>query len=319
MEALIELESLEEEQRLFGARDRWRKVLCGRFPVELVSRNGAVKILGEEDAVTEVKGLLDRALIAVRKGQGDTALERIFADGAAPPADPTRVLTSGIRPRSAGQRRYVESLAANIITVVRGPAGTGKTFLAVASAVAALRRGDHRKLVLARPAVEAGERLGFLPGDLQAKVNPYLRPLFDALFALMDPNQARRYLETDVIEVVPLAYMRGRTLERSFIILDEAQNTTPQQMKMFLTRMGEGSRVVVTGDGTQTDLPAGETSGLNHCIAILEKVPDIGVVELEKSDIVRHPLVQRIVKAYEEDEERNPGPVNGGARKRGRS
>ncbi len=166
LEAQIELESLEEEQRLFGARDKWRRLLCGRFPVELVSRQGALKILGEEDAVAEVKALLDRALIAVRKGQGDTALERIFADGSAPPADPTRILTSGIRPRSPGQRRYVESLARNLITIVLGPAGTGKTFLAVASAVAALRRGDHRKLVLARPAVEAGERLGFLPGDM---------------------------------------------------------------------------------------------------------------------------------------------------------
>lgn len=322
MEQLIPLKDMEEERALFGPRDRWRRYLTERYGVELVSRNGSVKLYGEEGPLREARVLIDRALDCLRKGQDPTTLERIFGDPepVRRPMSTDDVLARGIQPKSKGQQRYVESLRKNPITIAVGPAGTGKTFLAVASAVAALRRGDYRKLVLARPAVEAGERLGFLPGDLQAKVHPYLRPLYDALFTMFDPNQVQRYLETDVIEIVPLAYMRGRTLDRAFIILDEAQNTTPKQMKMFLTRMGGGSRIVVTGDATQTDLPANVESGLTHCMRILKRTAEIGVVALDRADIVRHPLVERIVRAYEKDEsgepidpdERDSGPAAGG-------
>lgn len=308
MEARIELESVEEESLLFGPRDRYRKMLTKRFPVEIVSRKGLVKIIGDHGAVEKVHGLLNQGLAVVRSsesGKLNDSLEGLFTSevNSDQAIDYRDVLAQGVRPRSSGQSRYVESLSKNVISLVFGPAGTGKTFLAVASAVAALRRGSYRKMILARPAVEAGESLGYLPGDMQAKVNPYLRPLYDALYSLLDPNQVRRYLETDVIEIVPLAYMRGRTLDRAFIILDEAQNTTSQQMKMFLTRLGEGSRMVVTGDATQTDLPSGTGSGLAHCIRILGGIQGIGIVELEKGDIIRHPLVGEIVQAYEDDVE----------------
>jgi len=305
----VQLGSLEEERALLGPRDCWRKLLSQRFSVQLVMRDGALKILGDAPSAARALQLIQTGLEALRKGGGTEALERIFGGGDTP-AVIDRVLSSGellagkIRPRSSGQKEYVKSLGNDLITIVIGPAGTGKTFLAVAAAVAALKCGAYRKLVLARPAVEAGERLGFLPGDLQAKVNPYLRPLYDALFAMLDPRQVQRYEEADVIEIVPLAYMRGRTLDQAFIILDEAQNTTPKQMKMFLTRMGRASRIVVTGDVTQTDLPAGDESGLTHCLGILGQISGIGVVRLGRSDIVRHPLVQEIVNAYEQDETR---------------
>ncbi len=333
MEHQIELNDLDEERVLLGNRDHWRRLIHERFQVEVVSRGGHLKLLGSDPQVEIVRRILSQALEQIRAGQVPSvlaeALERngshpihplgpIHAPPQGPPAGngnlvgPPAVtaaqsaaaaaLARGVRARTAGQSRYVESLRSNDITIVTGPAGSGKTFLAVASAVGALRRGEYRKLVLARPAVEAGERLGFLPGDLQAKVNPYLRPLYDALFALLEVTQVQRYIETDVIEICPLAYMRGRTLERAFIILDEAQNTTPQQMKMFLTRMGEGSRIVVTGDPTQTDLPRGQPSGLRHCLGVLRETIGIGVVHLDRGDIVRHPLVQRIVDAYERAE-----------------
>jgi phosphate starvation-inducible protein PhoH and related proteins len=323
----IELRDLDEERALLGSKDHWRRLIHDRHQVEVVSRGGALRLIGSEENVDEVRKLLERALEQVRAGESPScladALERHAAtngvngsrgsraaDGAATTdtSNGGGVLARGVRARTEGQHRYVESLRDNEITIVIGPAGSGKTYLAVASAVAALRRGDFRKLVLARPAVEAGERLGFLPGDLQAKVNPYLRPLYDALFALLDPTQVQRYIESDVIEICPLAYMRGRTLERAFIILDEAQNTTPAQMKMFLTRMGEGSRIVVTGDPTQTDLPRDQESGLGHCLGVIAGTEGIGVVQLHRGDIVRHPLVQRIVDAYERHE-----GVDGGA------
>jgi len=311
MEERLALNSLDEERSLFGMRDRHRRTIARRFDVELVSRNGELRILGDDSRVAEAKNLVERALASIRKGGSDDPVEQLLAQSAdgAVDRDVDRDvdrqgelgLGRGVRPRSKGQEEYARSLAKSIVSISVGPAGTGKTFLAVACAVSALRSGAFRKLVLARPAVEAGERLGFLPGDMQAKVNPYLRPLYDALYALLDPQQVRRYLETDVIEIVPLAYMRGRTLERAFIILDEAQNTTPKQMQMFLTRMGFGSKVVVTGDVTQTDLPPGQASGLVHCLSILRGIQGISICELKKSDIVRHPLVQKIVHAYEKN------------------
>ena len=207
-------------------------------------------------------------------------------------------------PRTPGQKEYVRAIETNDIVIAVGPAGTGKTYLAVACAVAALRRGQFRRLVLTRPAVEAGEHLGFLPGDFHAKVNPYLRPLYDALEDLIDFDEVQRTIARDVIEVAPLAYMRGRTLDRSFIILDEAQNTSPEQMKMFLTRMGRSSKLVVTGDVTQVDLPHGAKSGLLHSREVLKGVQGIGFVSLGRPDIVRHALVQEIVDAYEAEDER---------------
>jgi phosphate starvation-inducible protein PhoH and related proteins len=220
------------------------------------------------------------------------------------------VMESGrhLRPRTDGQGRYVQAMKANELVVCVGPAGTGKTYLAVGWAVSLLRRGQVKKLVLVRPAVEAGERLGFLPGDIAAKVNPYLRPLFDALNDIMEPEQVRRYMENDIIEIAPLAYMRGRTLNNACIIMDEGQNATIAQTKMFLTRMGNNSRVIVTGDLTQTDLPKTIRSGLADAVQRLRDVEGIAIVYLDESDIVRNPLVSRIVKAYEEPAVRTKRP-----------
>jgi phosphate starvation-inducible PhoH-like protein len=214
---------------------------------------------------------------------------------------------SHVVPRTPGQKEYVRAIRTHDIVVAVGPAGTGKTYLAVACAVAALRRGEFRRLVLTRPAVEAGEHLGFLPGDLQAKVNPYLRPLYDALEDLIEFDEVQRTIARDVIEIAPLAYMRGRTLDRCFIILDEGQNTSPEQMKMFLTRMGRSSKVIVTGDVTQVDLPRGARSGLLHAREVLRDVKGIAFVTLGRADIVRHPLVQEIVDAYEAEDARAKG------------
>ena len=219
-------------------------------------------------------------------------------------------------PRSAGQKRYLEAIQEHDVVFAVGPAGTGKTFLAVVEAVEALRQGSVRRIVLTRPAVEAGEKLGFLPGDFHAKINPYLRPLYDALGDLIPWGEVQRYMDADVIEIVPLAYMRGRTLRDAFIILDEAQNTTPAQMKMFLTRLGEGSKAVVNGDQTQLDLPDGTRSGLIESIRILEGVKGLSVIRFGPQDIQRHPLVQRIVDAYDREDGGEAGGAGGGRRKR---
>jgi phosphate starvation-inducible PhoH-like protein len=242
----------------------------------------------------------------------DISLERVHLalrdsrdmPGALPPDEPTeagsvRVARGTIRPRGINQREYLTNIHAKDLTFGIGPAGTGKTFLAVACAVEALQSDSIRRIVLTRPAVEAGERLGFLPGDLTQKIDPYLRPIYDALFEMLGFDRVTRYIERNVIEVAPLAFMRGRSLNDSFIILDEAQNTTPEQMKMFLTRIGFGSRAVVTGDVTQTDLPAGRLSGLKHVINILRNTDGVAFTFFEAADVVRHPLVQRIVQAYE--------------------
>jgi len=206
-----------------------------------------------------------------------------------------------LRPRTDGQGRYVRAMRENDLTLCVGPGGTGKTYLAVGMAVSLLRTGQVKRIVLVRPAVEAGERLGFLPGDLVAKINPYLRPLFDSLHDMMEPDQVKRYMENDIIEIVPLAYMRGRTLNQACIILDEGQNTTVPQMKMFLTRMGNGSKIIVTGDVTQTDLPKQTRSGLSDALHRLRDLPRIALIYLDETDIVRHPLVQQIVRAYEDE------------------
>ena len=275
-------------------------------------------ILGSETAAEMVGAILDEMLSAVRHGHTPTLSDVAYALSEAQGrgiADLGSVLAQtpgmlrrdiGVKPRTYGQRLYLEAIQNHDITLAVGPAGTGKTFLAMATAVSALLAKEVNRLVLTRPAVEAGENLGFLPGDIAEKVNPYLRPLYDALYSMVDAERAQRMFERQVIEVAPLAFMRGRTLSHSFIILDEAQNTTPEQMFMFLTRLGEGSRAVVTGDVTQIDLPKNTKSGLIESQRILRDIPDIAIVNLGKNDVVRHPLVQRIVDAYEADTPAKP-------------
>ncbi|MFO0980443.1 MAG: PhoH family protein [Planctomycetota bacterium] len=312
MEGHIPVASLEEIRAVFGNRDMHARAIRRRFGVQLVSRDGQIKIFGDPDGVRRAQEVVEGVIERVRRGDAVTSemVERFLhgkesARGTDEEEDELqRALPRSVVPKSPGQQRYVESITTHDITIAVGPAGSGKTFLAAAVAVSELKRGRFRKLVLARPAVEAGEKLGFLPGDYQAKVNPYLRPLYDALYSLLDVQQFRRYLENDVVEIVPLAYMRGRTLDRAFIILDEAQNTTAKQMKMFLTRMGEHSKVVINGDITQIDLPSHQHSGLVDAVHVLHGVSGIAFVTLTKQDIVRHHLVQDIVNAYDRVENR---------------
>jgi len=313
MSITVPLHSLDEERTLLGERDAHARAIRNRFGVTLTVRKGRVVIGGEEEDVSDAVRIVRMALEHIRNNGRleEAVLERLLEDGrsagggAAEPeeAKPGGLwLPPGVSVRSKGQEQYVRSMQRETATFAIGPAGTGKTYLAAAVAINALRRGFFKKLVLVRPAVEAGERLGFLPGDFVAKVNPYLRPLYDALGAHLEVGRLKHFIETDVIEIAPLAYMRGRTLDKAFIILDEAQNTTTGQMKMFLTRMGQNSKVVVTGDATQVDLPEGQTSGLAEATALLKNVSGIGMVRLDRKDIVRHPLVQKIVNAYEQAE-----------------
>ena len=285
----------------------------------VTNRDGELKITGEAENVLLAARALKALLALSAKGEPINeqnvryVLSLTRAGQEEKVADLARdvvCITAKGRPvkaKTIGQRKYVESIQKNTVTIGVGPAGTGKTYLAVAAAVAAFREKSIDRIILTRPAVEAGERLGFLPGDLQSKVDPYLRPLYDALFDTLGADTYNKYLERGNIEVAPLAYMRGRTLDNSFIILDEAQNTSREQMKMFLTRMGFGSKVVITGDVTQIDLPADKVSGLKEAVRVLRDVEGIGICGLTQDDVVRHVMVQRIIKAYEDDEKRRAG------------
>jgi phosphate starvation-inducible protein PhoH and related proteins len=293
---------------LFGARDQHLRRIRNALGVAISARDGQIRIEGPEAAVAQATEILEQLQqCATRYGTvSSDDVSRVLGEvqGGQTPSEaaPVEIFRTGkqIRPRTSGQAAYVEAIRSHDIVMCCGPAGTGKTYLAVAMAVSALKRQAIRKIVLVRPAVEAGESLGFLPGDLQAKINPYLRPLLDALHEMMDHDLIKSYTEQDLIEVIPLAYMRGRTLNEAFIILDEAQNTTVAQMKMFLTRMGAGSKIVVSGDVTQIDLPPHTRSGLIDALARLKGIEGIAAVKLSAADIVRHPLVQKIVHAYEE-------------------
>lgn len=308
-QAVIPLVDSNSLVPLFGARDQHLRRIRDALRVDITHRDGELRVTGEEGAVAQATETLEQLKLLVEK-QGSITPERVselldFVTGARDEVDlaaPIDVYSAGrqIRARTPGQARYIKTLRAHDLVFAVGPAGTGKTYLAVALAVEALKTQRIRKIVLVRPAIEAGERLGFLPGDLQAKINPYLRPLLDALYEMMDYDQIKRHMEQDVIEVVPLAYMRGRTLNEAFIILDEAQNTTISQMKMFLTRMGAGSKIVVSGDHTQSDLAPHVRSGLADALVRLRDIRGFSEVRLTKADIVRHRLVQDIVRAYEQ-------------------
>ena len=315
-EQIINVERIEHMVNLFGSLDENIKLLEREYGVNIVCRDTELKICGEAEAVLRAKAAVEALLqLAVRgeqiSQQNVNYVISLVRDGqqdkiAQMGKDVICVTTKGrpVKAKTVGQQKYVEAIQKNIVTLGIGPAGTGKTYLAVACAVAAFREKTINRIILTRPAVEAGEKLGFLPGDLQNKVDPYLRPLYDALFDMLGPEAYQRYLERGNIEVAPLAYMRGRTLDDAFIILDEAQNTSREQMKMFLTRMGFGSKVVITGDVTQIDLPADKTSGLKEAMKVLRDVEGVAICRLTKEDVVRHVMVQRIIEAYAKFEEK---------------
>ena len=311
IEQIISFDAMEQAVSLFGSFDENIKLVEKEFGVSVISRGSDLKVVGEAENVSLAVRALNSLLVLINKGEtlSDQNVRYVLSlvkegnEGklSTMATDSICITAKGkpIKPKTLGQKKYCEAINNNTITFGIGPAGTGKTYLAVAMAVTAFRAKEVNKIILTRPAVEAGEKLGFLPGDLQSKVDPYLRPLYDALFDMLGAENFQRYQERGAIEVAPLAYMRGRTLDDSFIILDEAQNTTPEQMKMFLTRLGFGSKMVVTGDITQIDLPTGKKSGLKKVIRILKNIDDIEICKFTEKDVVRHRLVQEIIKAYE--------------------
>ena len=315
MEQRISIERLEQAINLFGSFDENIRLIESEFHVTVANREGELRVNGEpEDTMLACKALsalltLSNRGEAINEQNIRYVLQLVLQGQEEKIGELTQdvicISAKGrpIKPKTIGQKEYVDSISQNTVTIGVGPAGTGKTYLAVAAAVAAFRERKINRIILTRPAVEAGERLGFLPGDLQSKVDPYLRPLYDALFDMLGAETYQKYLERGNIEVAPLAYMRGRTLDDSFIILDEAQNTSCEQMKMFLTRMGFGSKMVITGDATQIDLPADKLSGLKQAVRVLKNVEGIGICELTDQDVVRHVMVQRIIKAYADYED----------------
>lgn len=328
VERTVNTERVEDLISVFGSFDENIKRIEDTFGISIVNRGTELKVSGNEEmvdkAVRTLEGLFSlaakgesideqrvRYIITLVKDDQDEFVTKIAEDV-------VYITAKGkpIKAKTVGQQNYMKAITQNTITLGVGPAGTGKTYLAVAAAVAAFRERTVNRIILTRPAVEAGERLGFLPGDLQNKVDPYLRPLYDALYDMLGAETFQKYQERGSIEVAPLAYMRGRTLDDSFIILDEAQNTTKEQMKMFLTRLGFGSKIVITGDVTQIDLPSDKTSGLKDAIKVLEKVKDIAICRLTSADVVRHALVQEIINAYEKADKKNELKINSDKQKR---
>ena len=316
----------EDQRNIFGGNDSYIKKIENNLAVEIIDRNGEVHIIGEKQGAQKASSILRELVQLSRRGtmieeqSVDYAIslkqdENLKSDDQGDAPDNENVLSyidndvichtiSGkpIKPKTLGQKKYIDAIRNKMITFGLGPAGTGKTYLAMAMAITAFQREEVGRIILTRPAIEAGEKLGFLPGDLQSKVDPYLRPLYDALYQIMGTENFIKNMEKGLIEVAPLAYMRGRTLDNAFIILDEAQNTTPAQMKMFLTRIGFGSKVIITGDASQKDLAPGVKSGLDVATEVLKNIDDIAFCQLTSADVVRHPLVQKIVKAYEDYE-----------------
>ena len=327
IEAIMDIPA-EQQSNVFGQFDAYAKKIERTLHVTLIARGESVKIMGEASRVEQARKVLSQLAELSRRGNTveeqnvDYTLALVMEDS------PDSVLEidkdvichtlqgKPIKPKTMGQKKYVDAIRKKMIVFGLGPAGTGKTYLAMAMAITAFKNNEVGRIILTRPAIEAGEKLGFLPGDLQSKIDPYLRPLYDALYQIMGADSFLKNSEKGLIEVAPLAYMRGRTLDNAFIILDEAQNTTPAQMKMFLTRIGFGSKVVITGDATQKDLPSGQVSGLDVAISVVKNIEDIGICTLTSKDVVRHPLVQKIVKAYEDYESRGK---NKGRDKRRRS
>ena len=315
IEAIMDIPA-EQQSNVFGQFDAYAKKIERTLHVTLIARGESVKIMGEASRVEQARKVLSQLAELSSRGNNveeqnvDYTLALVMEDS------PDSVLEidkdvichtlqgKPIKPKTIGQKKYVDAIRKKMIVFGLGPAGTGKTYLAMAMAITAFKNNEVGRIILTRPAIEAGEKLGFLPGDLQSKIDPYLRPLYDALYQIMGADSFLKNSEKGLIEVAPLAYMRGRTLDNAFIILDEAQNTTPAQMKMFLTRIGFGSKVVITGDATQKDLPSGQVSGLDVAISVVKNIEDIGICTLTSKDVVRHPLVQKIVKAYEDYESR---------------
>ena len=313
VETIIEIPA-GQQKNVFGQFDSYMKIIEKALKVTIVARNDELKILGNENDTRRAKRVLNQLIELSKRGNTITeqnvnyclSLSFDEKEGAIVEIDSDLICHTiqgkPIKPKTIGQKKYIDQIREKMIVFGVGPAGTGKTYLAMAMAINAFKNDEVGRIILTRPAIEAGEKLGFLPGDLQSKVDPYLRPLYDALYQIMGPDSYLKNTEKGLIEVAPLAYMRGRTLDNAFIILDEAQNTTPAQMKMFLTRIGFGSKVIITGDLTQKDLPNGTKSGLDQAIKVLSKVEDIGFSYLTSQDVVRHPLVQKIVKAYDKYE-----------------
>ncbi len=304
----------EHIQKIFGMQDAYVKKLEHDFEVTIVDRNGSVTVSGEEEKAKRAAAVLQQLAVLSDRGNEieEQSVDYAITMGMEEKENVITEIDSDcichtingkpIKPKTLGQKAYVDAIRKNMIVFGLGPAGTGKTYLAMAMAITAFKNNEVSRIILTRPAIEAGEKLGFLPGDLQSKVDPYLRPLYDALYQIMGAESFAKNMEKGLIEVAPLAYMRGRTLDNAYIILDEAQNTTPAQMKMFLTRIGFGSKVVVTGDASQKDLAPGTKSGLDVAARVLGKIDDIAFCQLTSKDVVRHPLVQKIVKAYDDYE-----------------
>lgn len=315
IEQIISIDRMEHASTLFGNLDLNIKMIESEYGVSIIARDSELKVVGEPKQVSDAVKVIEGLLLLINKGETLTEQNIRYCMSLVNDKCEDKIqMLSGdcicitakgkpVKPKTLGQKKYCHDISKNTITFGVGPAGTGKTYLAVAMAVTAFRAHEVNRIILTRPAVEAGEKLGFLPGDLQHKVDPYLRPLYDSLFDMLGVETYNKYVERGNIEVAPLAYMRGRTLDDSFVILDEAQNTTPEQMKMFLTRLGFGSKMVITGDITQVDLPKGQRSGLKEAMKILKNVNDISQDYFDGHDVVRHKLVQDIIKAYEKSDE----------------